>query len=120
MNLFLTRDSVHPGDDADAPHERTLAIPDRSTLDRALAAVLAARYLPSISGGRATWSVASNIPVAVIAEQWPAPRLLFLTESQVRALDWQGDTLRLQFNYHAQAEPELVLDTLRRLKLRAG
>ena len=120
MKLYLTRDSVHAGDDGDAPHERTLDVPDRSPLDRVLGAVLAARYLPSISGGRATWSVASNIPLAVVAEQWPAPRLLFLTESQVRGLDWHGDTLRLQFNYHAQADPELVLDVLRRLRLRAG
>ena len=120
MKLYLTRDSVHAGDDGDAPHERNLAVPDRSTLDQVLAAVLAARYLPSISGGKATWSVTSNLPLAVVAEQWPAPRLLFLTDAQVRELDWQGDTLRLQFNYHAQAEPELVLDVLRRLKLRAG
>ena len=119
MRLYLTRDSGHAGDDGDAPHERTLTVPDRSNLDQALAAVLAARYLPEISGGLATWSVASNFPVAVVAQQWPKPRLLFLMESQVRTLDWQGDTLRLQFNYHAQADPELVLDVLKRLRLRA-
>ena len=119
MKLYLTRDSVHAGDDGDAPHEHTLVIAG-PTLEQALAAVREARYLPSISGGNATWSVASNRPIAVLAQQWPAPRLLFLTDADVRGLDWHGDTLRLQFNYHAQTDPELVLDVLRRLRLRAG
>ena len=117
MKVYLSRDCVHASDDGE---ERTLAVPERSTLDQVLGAVLAARYLPSISGGKATWSVTSNLPLAVIAEQWPAPRGLFLTDSQVRALDWQGDTLRLRFNYHAQQDPEVVLDVLRRLQMRAG
>ena len=120
MDLYLTRESVHAGDDGDAPHERTLKAPDRSTLDQLLAAVVASGYLPSISGGLATWSVASARPLAVIAQQWPAPKPLFLTPDDVKRLDWRGNTLRLHFNYHAQADPNVVYDVLRRVKLFAG
>jgi hypothetical protein len=119
MRLYLTRDSVHAGDDGDAPHERTLTVPDRSTLDQVLAAVAAARYLPEISGGLATWSVASNLRSRWSRSTVAEAAVAVPDGIQVRALDWQGDTLRLQFNYHAQADPELVLDVLKRLRLRA-
>lgn len=119
MNLYVTRESVAAGDDVDAPHARTFAIPDAAPLEAALAAVLAARYLPSISGGLATWSVTSNIPLAVIAQQWSTPRMLFLTTRDREAIDRASGTLRLHFNYHAQIDPEIVLEVLRRLRLRA-
>lgn len=119
MNLYVTRESVAAGDDVDAPHARTFAIPDAPPLDAALATVLAARYLPSISGGLATWSVTSNIPLAVIAQQWSAPRMLFLTSRDLEALDRAPGMLRLHFNYHAQIDPEIVLEVLRELHLRA-
>lgn len=119
MNLYVTRESVAAGDDVDAPHARTFAIPDAAPLEAALATVLAAHYLPSVSGGLATWSVTSNIPLAVIAQQWSAPRMLFRTSEDLKALDRAPGLLRLHFNYHAQLDPEIVLEVLRRLRLRA-
>jgi len=118
-NLYVTRESVAAGDDIDAPHARTFALPAGTSLDTALATVMSARYLPSISGGLATWSVASGIPLAVIAQQWPAPRMLFGVSDNPDALDCAPGLLRLHFNYHAQLDPEIVLEVLRRLRLRA-
>ena len=119
MSLYVTRESVAAGDDVDAPHARTFSIPEAASLETVLATVLAARYLPSISGGLATWSVASNIPLAVIAQQWSAPRMLFCTGEDLKMLDREHGVLRLHFNYHAQLDPEIVLEVLRRLRLRA-
>ncbi|HET7064125.1 MAG TPA: hypothetical protein VFI49_07580 [Rudaea sp.] len=119
MNLYVTRESVAAGDDVDAPHARTFALPQGASLETALATVMSARYLPSISGGLATWSVASGIPLAVIAQQWPAPRMLFGAGDDLSVLDRAPGLLRLHFNYHAQLDPEIVLEVLRRLRLRA-
>ena len=118
-NVYVTRDSVAAGDDGDAPHAMELQIAEPVSLESAVAAILSARYLPSISGGFATWSVASGIPLAVVAQQWPAPRWLFLTQSHLAALDRPEGVLHLQFNYHAQQDPELVLQVLEHLQLRA-
>ena len=119
MNLYVTRESVAAGDDVDAPHARTFALPHEASLETALVTVMSARYLPSISGGLATWSVASGIPLAVIAQQWPAPRMLSGVSDNLDALDRAPGLLRLHFNYHAQLDPEIVLEVLRRVRLRA-
>jgi len=119
MRVYATRDSVAAGDDADAPHARTFTVPDGSSLQDCLSAVLAGRYLPDIDGGLATWSVASSIPLATIAQQWPAPRMRFLTRSDLAQLDFADSVLRLHFNYHAQLDPELVATVLGGLRLRA-
>jgi len=117
MKVHLTRESVAAGDDADAPHPRTLEVPDGADLQAVLGAVLAARYLPSISGGLATWSASSGVPLAVLAQQWPAPRMLFLTRADLARLHRREGALRLHFNYHTQLDPELVLQVLSRLRL---
>ena len=119
MNVYVTRESVAAGDDAAAPHAMEMQIAEPVSLESAVAAVLSARYLPSISGGHATWSIASGIPLAVVAQQWTAPRWLFLTKSNLAALDRRDGVLRLHFNYHAQLDPEVVLRVLENLHLRA-
>ena len=68
----------------------------------------------------ATWSLASGIPIAVIAQQWPAPRPFFLTGRDIKQLDRTAGELRLHCNYHAQRDPQLVYEVLRDLRLRAG
>lgn len=118
MRIFVTRESVAAGDDGDAPHTRTFTVPDGAPLQSCLEAVLAGRYLPSINGDLASWSAASNIPLAVLAQQWSAPRMLFLTRSDLERLDRVEGVLRIHFNYHAQLDPEFVLAVLSRLRLR--
>jgi hypothetical protein len=119
MNLYATRESVHAGDDGGAPHSRTFVVPDGASLEEVVGVVPASRYLPSISGGLATWSVASGIPLAVVAQQWPRPRMLFLTSRDLEQLDRPDGVLRLHFNYHTQYDPDVVLAILRGLHLRA-
>ena len=119
MQLFVTRDSVCAGDDGDAPHPRSFATSLSTTLLQSIETVLAARYLPSIAGGMATWVAASAVPLAVVAQQWPAPRMLSLSSRDRQRLDGEGDVLRLHFSYFAQHDPEQVLGLLGRLQLYA-
>lgn len=118
MNIYVTRDSVAAGDDVDAPHAKTFATPQPLSLDQAVRLIVSSNYLPSIAGGLATWSVASGIPIAVVAQQWKEPRMLFLTGGE-KTLDRSANLLRLHFSYFAQREPDVVVDVLTRLSLRA-
>jgi hypothetical protein len=43
--------------------------------------IVGSGYLASIAGGYASWVVMSNIPIAVVAQQWPAARMLTLSRS---------------------------------------
>lgn len=119
MKLYLTRDSVAAGDDVDAPHLMEIEGPATEDVGAAIARVLATGYLPRISGGKATWSVASNRIIAVVAQQWPQPKLLRSYDTSYKGLDVNEGKLRLHFNYHAQEEPETVLQILRRVRLTA-
>ena len=75
--------------------------------------------LPSISGGQATWALSSIVPLAVGAQQWGEPRMLSFFPPKLAELDVNGGTLRLHFSYFAQRDPEVVLEVLRRLRVRA-
>ena len=74
--LILWRDSVCAGDDCDAPHELALAV-GADSLGSFIKRFLAAGYLPSISGGNATWILKTerhtDRALAVIAQQWAEP-----------------------------------------------
>jgi hypothetical protein len=119
MKLYLTRDSVAAGDDVDAPHLMEIEGPAAEDVSAAIAYVLGIGYLPRISGGKATWSVASNRIVAVLAQQWSQPKLLRGYDTSCKGLDVAEGRLRLHFNYHGQEEPETVLKILRRVRLTA-
>src|ERR1700722_2605327 len=109
MKLTLTRQSVAMGDDVDAPHKLSLQVPSGSTLRAVLEAVIGAQYLPSIRGGKATWSVLDGrAPLAVIAQEWDAPRFIAAPETR-----YDNPSLNLHFDYHAQQPPELIFESLR-------
>src|SRR5215475_2230113 len=99
MKVYLSRASVCAGDDVDAPHGETRSFPDGSSVLEILTQVADSSYLASIASGRATWSATSNIPLAVIAQQWPQPKLLWGLSHSARLLDMRGDTLYIHFSY---------------------
>ena len=117
--IYVTRDSVGAADDIHAPHERTVRLPGAAAPEEAIGALLREDYLSQVAGGRATWVLASNIPLAVVAQQWCEPRPVRAVPLDARALDYDGPTLRCHFSYLGQLDPELVVAVLRPLRLRA-
>ena len=114
MKVHLTRDSVANGDDA---YPKDLIVGNDAELAEILRVVSHSNFLASIAGGEATWSAVSKIPLAVLAQQWIEPKILTLSETLPTALDFADNTLFLHFNYHAQQDPEVVYEVLRRFQL---
>jgi len=117
MKVFLSRDSVAAGDDAQS-HDETMEI-DAADALALIERVLAAGYLPKIAGGRATWVAVSHKPVAVCAQEWPAPRLVPWKPAACEDLLRAKEGVRLHFSYLAQIDPQIVLDVLKRTALKA-
>ncbi len=117
MKAYFTRDSVAAGDDGDAPNALEITVVDGLNVEQLVHAICRAAKLPSISGGKATWCLASRVPLAVIAQQWPAPRMIGLMPPKLSELDADAKSIRLTFSYFAQQDPETVLEVLRRLRL---
>ncbi|MFJ3788766.1 hypothetical protein [Kitasatospora sp. NPDC090091] len=114
MRVELTRDSVAMGDDVWAPHADVREVPDDASVRDVLDAVSGAGYLASIAGGRATWiaETADGTALAVVAQQWPAARLLTAGEGPIAGLADAGGVVRLHFVYRTQADPEAELRRL--------
>ena len=119
MDVYVSRDSVAAGDDGDAPHGQVITFADDMSVEEILKGIVDSGYLPSIAGGRAAWSVVSNVPLAVIAQEWPAPRMLPMLNGRLTQLDREAGTLRLHFNYHAQVDPETVYKVFWGFRLKA-
>ncbi len=114
MKVRINRDSVCAGDDVDS-HDRTLELVAVETFDALVARVVAEYALPKIEGGRATWCLASRWPIAIVAQEWLAPRVLPQIRSVADCAAADG-ALELHFTYLAQIDPEAALEVLRRVR----
>ena len=119
MNVYVTRDSVAAGDDVDAPHGRAFSFPDTLSSLQLIARIVAEGYLARISGGKATWSAVSRVPLAVVAQQWAEPRAVPWREVSLSGLEQRDGAYRIHFNYHAQRDPKVVLQVLKELNFQA-
>jgi hypothetical protein len=117
VNVYLSRDSVCAGDDSDAPHPKQIVVADGASIEDILSGVSRSGYLPSIAGGRATWSASSNVPLGVLAQEWEKPKLFFPDFEDL--LDVDDKTLRIHFSYHTQIDPDIVYEVLNQLTLKA-
>ena len=119
MRAYVTRESVCAADDVNAPHAAQIQVPDDWTWDTLIHHVWEGSRLPSIAGGKASWALSSNIPLAVFAQEWREPVVLFRLDSERERLDSSGQGIRLHWSYFAQLDPALVLEVLRELRLRS-
>ena len=113
MKVLSTRDSVAMGDDIDAPHERMFVFPDEMSVEAIVAAIAGSGYLASIAGGKATWVTISGIVLAVVAQQWADPRPVLSRPIEIAELDVREGIVQMRFSYHAQKDPNLVLEALK-------
>ena len=117
MRIVAIRDSVHASDE---PEPFKLDIADGTPPMDVLRQTANRRWLPSIQGNRATWSIASNQMLAVLAYEWPDLKALpFHVDDLMRIGDWRDGALWLRFNYHAQIDPDVVYRVFCGTKLRA-
>ena len=116
MKITLLRDSVCASDDCTAPNDIQIEYEDSALIMDILEIILKNNYLPTIDGGKATWSVSITQPVAVIAQEWNEPKLLCL--SQYPFYNTQGyiKIEKIYFNYHGQDDPDVVYNVLKRYK----
>jgi hypothetical protein len=119
MKIVSTRDSVAMGDDIDVPHERQFSFPDSTSVENAIDQIVNSGYLASVQGG-ATWSVVSSVPISVVSQGWGQSRLVSWQSQKLTSLKVEDGSVRLHFNYHAQIDPEIVLEVLKRCKRPAG
>jgi len=117
MRIVATRDDVHAGDEPDwieftAPEVTPFVDILRRAADRS--------WLPSIQGGRATWSIVSNDVLALLAYEWPDLRFMPFLDERFKTADCRHGALRLHFNYHAQIDPETAYRLFCGLRLRAS
>ncbi|WP_125921743.1 hypothetical protein [Hymenobacter lapidarius] len=117
MKILLTRESVAMGDDADAPHHREILVADDADLSAIINVILQSNYLASIAGGRATWTVVSRIPIAIVAQQWAEPKMMAPIPS-LSSLNFSNNALSLHFDYRTQQNPESVYEEFQRVHSR--
>jgi hypothetical protein len=113
MSVIIWRDSVAMGDDIDAPHEWRVALAANATVAKLVTEILQKGYLAMIAGGRASWIVEGRSPVAVLAQQWSAPRWLVDSETPLTALRRQTGRANFEIRYWCQVDPEEVFACLR-------
>lgn len=112
LNLIIERDSVCAGDDCDAPHRVSIQVPSESTLAQVLDVIQSRGYLAQITGGRATWIVEADRPLAVMAQQWKTPKFLIASETRIAACQTNDGSRSLFFRYWCQVDPDRVFDCL--------
>ena len=110
--LSVWRDSVCLADDCDAPHELILSLPSDASLDYVADQILRRSYLASIAGGRATWILEAQRPLAVFAQQWSQPRFLLSPDVRLASIVDLAATPHLRFRYWCQVDPDIVFDCL--------
>ncbi|MFI2742201.1 hypothetical protein ACG2LH_05640 [Zhouia sp. PK063] len=117
--IKLTRESVAMGDDIDAPHFLEIEIQPNWTIIEILKYISKINYLPKITGGKATWSVAIHEPIAVLTQENPKEPLLICPASY----PYYGTKVvvefdHIHFNYHAQKKANEVFEVLSRFKIK--
>lgn len=117
--IKLTRASVAMGDDVDAPHFLEIEIEPNWTITEILEYVTDINYLPKIIGGRATWSVAINEPIAILSQENPKePLLICFPDYPYHGMRSFVEFDHIHFNYHTQKKANEVFEVLSRFKMK--
>ncbi len=106
-------------DDIDAPHYKEIFISPNWKIKTILVNIMKCNYLPSIAGGKATWSMAINEPIAVITQENPESfKLICLPDYPFQGTSGFVDIQNIHFNYHAQKSSQDVFEVLLRFRIR--
>jgi hypothetical protein len=118
IGVIFQRSSVAYGDDAWAPHTWAFDVDTLTTWGELAEFAINARYLARISGGRASWvlETADGRALAVLAQQWSAPRWMVDPATYViQTPDADADArerTQLHFDYRRQVDPDALFQSL--------
>jgi hypothetical protein len=113
MKVQLTRGSVCMGDDVEAPHFDEITVPDNSNIEEIVTSIAESNYLEDVDDR--TWSIASNVPFAIISGRWDENKVL--PKYQILSfdeLDFSNGVLKCHLNQHWM-KPEIVFEVLKEL-----
>ncbi|MFZ6723790.1 hypothetical protein [Undibacterium sp. Ji49W] len=114
LQIRIDRDSVHAGDDT-VSHAENIAVPANISLENLLEQIHQRNFLPSISGGKATWMIESSgakmKTIGVLAQQWQEPCLMIDSSVEV-ASHFAGQQPNLFFRYLCQIDPDTARSQL--------
>jgi hypothetical protein len=113
MKIVIWRDSVASQDDYEPPHQSVLSLRSDGTVADMVEKILRSAYLPGIVGGRATWIVEGDRVLAVVAQQWAAPRWLVDPATLVTAARRTAGAPDFRFLYRRQVDPDHAYEYLR-------
>lgn len=99
------------GDDV-LPHAESIDLPPDTSLADTVAYLVRRRYLACIAGGKATWILEADRPVAVVAQQWDEPRYLVDSSRPISSFGVEGSGVSLRFRYWMQHDPDHVFAEL--------
>ena len=93
-------------EDAESPIPRRFDVPDAITVLDFLARVRDAGYLPSLPGGRATWAVEGERPVAVMTQEYLPPWPLLPATTRVVEVAGRLPRPHFSFRHLPRQNPE--------------
>ena len=111
MMINVDRGSVAMGDDV-LSHAQTIDLQPGTSLADCVAYLLERHFLASIAGGRATWILVADRPLAVVAQQWDEPRFLVDSSRPISSFGAEGRGVSLMFRYWMQHDPDHVFEEL--------
>jgi hypothetical protein len=79
---------------------------ENEKVEKIIKTILKSNYLPKIYGGKATWCIIADKPLAIIAQEWFNPKVI----DQLDYLKSAKEFSKLHFKYHVQEDPELVFE----------
>lgn len=109
IKIMLTRDSVCAGDDFDGLHKKILNLYPDESVNKLIDKIFEIKYLPTISGGKATWVVKTNtINIAVLAVQWNQVKYFIDDKLTLDKLGLIDNKLNINIEYYTQIDPEYI------------
>lgn len=115
-SIRITRDSLSRADKLKAPHECVTKVSSTATVEELLLSVYQKLKLADPAYTKATWSVTSKRPLAVVSQQWAKPRILLRSVRRLEdTMIVQGSTAYLHFCLHNDADPDALYQVMDQL-----
>jgi hypothetical protein len=116
MKALMDRDSTCAADDIFS-HTQQIDLPETWTWEELVEFLWNSSDIPiKNSIGKSTWVLSSMGPIAVAAQEWDRPKLLFSTKMEQRLFHASDEVLHFHWSYIVQTDPDIVYEIISRIK----